>query len=127
MRIEHIAIWTADLERLRAFYEVHFGARAPAPKYVNATKKLETYFLELEGGARLELMHRPGLVAAAGSNVAGYAHIAISLGSRERVIDLTERLRAAGCPVVDGPRTTGDGYFESVVLDPDGNRLELTI
>jgi lactoylglutathione lyase len=129
MHIEHVAIWTADIERLRTFYEIHFFA-AVGSRYVNTRKQFESYFLTFESGARLEIMSKPTVqlgAAPAGVERGGFAHIAVALGSRERVVEMTERLAAAGCPVVDGPRVTGDGYFESVVLDPDGNRLELTV
>lgn len=127
-RVDHIAIWTADLERLRRFYEAHLGARAGS-KYVNAAKRFESYFLCFEGGARIEIMHAPSVVPASpvAAVPAGYAHVAISVGSRDEVVALSERLRAAGCPLLDGPRVTGDGYFECVVLDPDGNRIEITV
>jgi lactoylglutathione lyase len=128
MRIAHVAIWTPDLERLRAFYETHFGAKAGA-RYVNAAKGFSSYFLQFDDGARLELMSKQTVEAATGASAAeraGYAHVALSLGSRERVVAMTDRLRAVGVPILDGPRVTGDGYFESVVLDPDGNRIELT-
>jgi lactoylglutathione lyase len=126
MRIAHVAVWTADLERLRAFYEQHLGATA-GRKYVNPTKGFSSYFLDFDGGARLELMSKATVVAAPPApERTGYAHLALSLGSRDAVVALTDRLRAAGVPVLDGPRTTGDGCFESVVADPDGNRIELT-
>ena len=119
MRIEHVALWTADIERLRAFYEHHLGARADA-RYENPGKGFASYFLEFDGGARLELMQ--------GTDGTGsFAHLALSLGSEAAVDAATERLRAAGVRVADEPRRTGDGYYESVVLDPDGNRIELTI
>jgi lactoylglutathione lyase len=124
--IEHLAIWTTDLERLRVFYETYFAAQA-GPKYVNTAKQFESYFLTFESGARLELMKRSGLAAPAAQTLyCGYAHIAFSLGSAESVDLLTKRLQQDGYPLLDGPRTTGDGYYESVLLDPDGNRLELT-
>jgi lactoylglutathione lyase len=130
MHIEHVAIWTADLERLRAFYERHFGATA-GPKYVNAGKGFASYFLRFESGARLELMTKAEVVprepAAAAAVPSGYAHLAIAVGARVRVDELTTRLRGAGYTVIDGPRTTGDGYYEGVVLDPDGNRIEITV
>ena len=128
MRIAHVAIWTVDLERLRAFYEQHFGAKAGA-KYVNPSKGFSSYFLQFADGVRLELMSKATVEAAVGAPAgerAGYAHLALSLGSRDSVVAVTDRLRAAGVRVVDGPRVTGDGYFESVVVDPDGNRIELT-
>ena len=126
MRIEHIAIWTQNLERLRVFYETHFAAAAN-DKYINPAKGFASYFLTFAGGARLELMTKEGLGVAAAAPTTGYAHFALSTGSVEAVNSLTEQLRTAGVPVVDGPRWTGDGYYESVILDPDGNRVEITI
>jgi len=129
MHIEHIAIGTVDLERLKSFYENWFGAKS-SDKYTNSAKGYESYFLSFASGARMEIMKRVDVVYSdAGEDVpmAGYAHAAFSVGSREEVDELTERLRKAGVKVVDGPRTTGDGYYESVVLDPDGNRLEITV
>lgn len=126
MRIDHVAVWTTDLERLRAFYVDHFGATAGA-KYANPRKGFESYFLSFSDGPRLELMSTVGLAgtAAAGPQP-GYAHFALAVGSEALVDALTEKLQKAGVLVVDGPRRTGDGYYESVVLDPDGNRIEIT-
>ena len=129
MRIEHIAIWTHDLERLRHFYETYFGATANA-KYVNPRKQFESYFLTFADGARLELMQRPDVPSSKNEveqQFTGYIHLAYSTGSREAVDALTERLRADGYRILDGPRTTGDGYYESTTLDPDGNRIEITV
>ena len=127
MRLEHAALWTRDLERMRAFYERHFGARAGA-RYASATRPgFVSYFLTFpSGGARLELMTLPALDAATGAPTSGYAHLALSVGSRAAVDALTARLREAGVRVVSGPRETGDGYYEAVVEDPDGNALEIT-
>ncbi|NTU81341.1 MAG: glyoxalase [Chloroflexales bacterium] len=129
MQIEHIAIWTHDLERLRAFYETYFGASAGA-KYHNPDHQFESYFLSFASGARLELMQMAGVPASRDDKRAqftGYIHLALATGSTEAVDVLTERLRAGGYPVLDGPRWTGDGYYESVVQDPDGNRIEITV
>jgi lactoylglutathione lyase len=129
MHIEHAAIWTENLEALKVFYETYFEARA-GKKYTNPAKQFESYFLTFGSGARLELMQRPGLAARPGSAEAqplGLIHLAFSTGSQEKVDALTTRLRQAGYAVLDGPRRTGDGYYESVVLDPDGNRVEITI
>jgi lactoylglutathione lyase len=127
MRIEHVAIWTRDLERLRSFYETYFHASA-GPRYVNERKHFSSYFLRFAEGARLELMTRPDLGdGSADGPPVGYAHLAVSVGSPEAVDALAERLRREGHPVVDGPRWTGDGYYECVVVDPEGNRVEITV
>ena len=126
MRIEHVAVWTSDLERLRAFYARYFQAAAGA-MYENPGKQFRSYFLSFASGARLEIMQRPALATAAGHPAQGYAHLAISVGSEATVDGLAARLRADGYPVIDGPRRTGDGYYEAVVLDPDGNRIEITV
>ncbi|HSD84878.1 MAG TPA: VOC family protein [Anaerolineae bacterium] len=129
MRIEHIAIWTRDLERMRNFYETYFAGRSN-PKYVNLRKQFESYFLTFDDGARLELMHMPTVPLSLNDSArqfTGYIHLAFSVGSREAVDALAERLRTDGYRILDGPRTTGDGYYESSVLDPDGNRLEITV
>lgn len=128
IRIEHVAVWTDDIERLAAFYARHFDARV-GPRYTNAAKGFESRFLAFASGARIELMRTTTLDPVAlprGAQRLGLTHLAIAVGSDSAVDALTERLRADGCEVVDGPRRTGDGYYESVVLDPDGNRLEIT-
>lgn len=126
MKIEHIALYTADLEREKTFYETYFHANANS-KYHNPKTGLQTYFLSFEDGARLELMTRPEVAAGAVLPfAAGWAHLAFQAGGRQAVDKLTARLSADGFPVVSGPRTTGDGYYESCVEDPDGNRIEIT-
>jgi lactoylglutathione lyase len=129
LRIEHVAIWTEDLQRLAEFYCAYFGATA-GPLYVNSSKGFQSRFLSFEGGARIELMTSSKLNLAKadrGAQRCGLAHVALSMGAKQAVDDLTLRLRQNGVDVVDGPRQTGDGYYESVVLDPDGNRIEITI
>jgi lactoylglutathione lyase len=129
MHIEHIALWTYDLERLRSFYETYFEGRANA-KYVNPHTQFESYFLTFTDGARLEIMQKPDVPPSANDverQFTGYIHVAFSVGSREAVDALTDRLRADGYPILDGPRTTGDGYYESTTLDPDGNRIEIAV
>lgn len=125
VRIEHVALWSTDPERLRDFYVRWFGATAN-DGYENPKKAFRSWFLRLGTGARIEVMQVPALATAAPQPAVGYAHLALSLGSEPAVDELTARLRAAGVPIVDGPRRTGDGYYESVALDPDGNRIELT-
>lgn len=129
MSLHHVAIWTHALEPLRAFYETYFSARS-GPKYTNPSTGFESYFLTLGSGAKLEIMTRPGIPQTRDDPLAqftGLIHIALSVGSREAVDALTTRLEQDGFRVVSAPRTTGDGYYESVVLDPDGNRVEITV
>ncbi len=134
MYIEHAALWTQDLQRLTAFYVEYFQAVAGQP-YFNPRRQFASYFLSFSSGARLELMSAPTLPPPSGSAPTGegrgvgvgWAHLAFATGSEVQVDALTARLRAAGYVVVDGPRRTGDGYYESVVLDPDGNRVEITV
>jgi len=125
VKIEHIAVWVSDLEQTRDFYEKYFGAHSNA-KYVNDQKGFSSYFLSFEGGARLEIMKRLDVKRKEITSL-GWAHIALSMGSKRNVDDLTDRLRVEGYKVVGEPRTTGDGYYESVVEDPDGNLIELTV
>jgi lactoylglutathione lyase len=127
MRIEHVAIWTTDLGRCKHFYTTYFRATAGAD-YVNAAKGFESCFLSFDGGARLEAMTTTTLSLAQlppGAQRHGLTHLAISVGSERNVDELTKRLRGDGITIVDGPRRTGDGYYESVVIDPDGNRIEI--
>ena len=129
MKIEHIAIWTEDLERLRKFYEKYFLASS-GERYHNPTKKFHSYFLTFETGPRLEIMAAPGITpkdADLLKQFIGLTHFAVSVGSKAQVDLLTEQFRADGFIVVGEPRTTGDGYYESVILDPDGNRIEITV
>lgn len=129
IKIEHVAIWANDIETLKAFYATYFGAQANT-KYTNAQKHFQSYFLTFASGARLELMQRPDIKQRTGTSpdqeFAGYAHLALAVGSEAAVDALTQRLVDDGYLRLDGPRRTGDGYYESVVLDPEGNRLEIT-
>lgn len=127
MRIEHVALWTNDLERCKRFYGTYFGAIA-GEKYINAAKGFESCFLSFGDGARIEVMTTSKLsplVIEPGAQRMGLTHLAISVGSEQMVDSLTQRLRTDSFPILDGPRRTGDGYYESVVLDPDGNRIEI--
>lgn len=127
MRIEHVALWTEDLERLAAFYRDYFGASV-GEKYVNQVKGFESRFLSFESGARMEIMRTTAFSPIKHEPAAqriGLTHLAFAIGSEQRVDELTDRLRRDGHSIVDGPRRTGDGYYESVTLDPDGNRIEI--
>lgn len=128
MRIEHVALWVRDLEQQKVFYQTYFAASA-GDRYENRRKGFSSYFLSFDSGARLEIMHRNDLVATQQPHTGettGYVHLAMSVGSKAQVDTLTRQLAADGYTVVDGPRTTGDGYYESVVLDPEHNRIEIT-
>lgn len=127
MHIEHIALWTDDIERLASFYATYFDATV-GPRYRNSNKGFESCFLCFAGGARIELMRTTTLspvVIEPGAQRMGLTHVALAVGLEGRVDTLTARLRGDGFTVLDGPRRTGDGYYESVVLDPDGNRIEV--
>ena len=127
MTIEHVALYVRDLEGARDFFTRHLGGTSNAG-YHNPNTGFRSYFITFDGGARLELMNKPGM--ADGEKFlarTGYAHVAFSLGSRERVDALTERLRAEGFRVVSGPRVTGDGYYESCIVAIEDNQIELTV
>jgi lactoylglutathione lyase len=117
-KIEHAASWVSDLERASSFYERWFGA-TKGPKYSSAKRPFNSYFLSLGSGARLELMTTPG-------EAPRMAHIAISLGSREAVDRLVDEMKAATVNIVSNPRLTGDGYYEAVITDSEGNLVEIT-
>ena len=124
--IEHVALWVSDLERERAFFERYFGAMA-GNLYVNASG-FHSYFLSFEGGARLEIMYDGSQVPNTEDRPHdGYGHVAFSVGSSAEVDRLTAELVADGYRCVSGPRTTGDGYYESCVLVGEGNRVEITV
>jgi len=126
MKIEHLAVWVKDIEAMKTFYTTYFNAEAGA-KYHNPDKKFTSYFLRFDSGCRLELMHRPDIRTAWNNNALGMAHFAVSLGSKNAVDQLTQRLKRNGHTIAGEARTTGDGYYESVVLDPEGNQIELTV
>lgn len=129
MKIEHIAIYVKDLERSKLFYEKYFNAKSNE-KYRNPKTQFESYFLSFSEGARLEIMTLPTVNSTSNNvllNLIGLAHFSVSVGSKENVLALTETLRKDGYTISGEPRITGDGYFESVILDCDGNKIEITI
>lgn len=126
MKIEHVAMYVNDLEAVRLFFIRFFGA-VSNEMYHNPRTGLKSYFLSFEDGARLEIMTRPDLDDREKALLqTGYIHLAFSLGSRERVDELTAALHEAGYAVVSGPRVTGDGFYESGILGPENNLIELT-
>ena len=123
--IEHIAVYTKDLERLKSFYQKHFNAESNE-KYQNKSG-FSSYFLAFSSGARLEIMSHTELVEREVlDKESGLSHLAFSVGDRDTVIKLTEKIVNDGYELLSPPRETGDGYFESCVADPDGNRVEIT-
>ena len=127
MRIDHIALYVNDLEGARDFFIKYFGGK-PNELYHNPRTGLRTYILSFEDGAKLELMNRPNMVDAEKSEYrTGYIHLSFSVGSREAVDEMSCRLQTAGFIVLSGPRTTGDGYYESCIEGYEGNLIEITI
>ncbi|NOQ27256.1 MAG: glyoxalase/bleomycin resistance/extradiol dioxygenase family protein [Bacteroidales bacterium] len=128
MKIEHIAIWTNDLEKMKDFYTKYFNMKSSL-KYENLSKQFSSYFLSFNSAeTRLELMYRPDISEFIGEKgiLNGLTHFSISVGGKQRVDELTEILRLDGYRIIGEPRTTGDGYYESVVLDCEGNHVEIT-
>ena len=128
MKIDHLAIWTENLEATKDFYVKYFDMLC-SEKYTNEVKRFTSYFLSFkDSSTKLELMHRPDIEADGNTKglTQGITHFAISVGSNEVVNSLTEKLRAGMHTIQSEPRTTGDGYYESVVLDPEGNLVEIT-
>ncbi len=126
MTIEHVALFVKDLENAKDFFVRFLNGKAN-DGYRNESNGFASYFISFEDGARLEIMNKPALLAGEKSEHFGYSHIAFSVGSKEKVDELTEQIRAAGYEVVSGPRTTGDGYYESCCAVIEGNRIELTV
>lgn len=127
MRIEHIALYVADLDNAKDFFITYLEARANSG-YHNKATGFRSYFLTFKDGARLELMSRGECTGMEKDPYRyGYAHLAFSVGSKEKVDYLTARLRNDGYTVTSGPRTTGDGYYESCILGFEDNLIEITV
>lgn len=127
MKIEHIAMYVKDLEKTKTFFEIYLNARANAG-YHNPKTDFRSYFLSFDDGARLEIMNKPQMQDS--SKVltqTGYIHIAFSVGSKEKVDELTAKLKEDGYEIISGPRTTGDGYYESCVVGIEDNQIEITV
>ena len=129
MYIEHLAIWCKDLEGMKDFYVKYFGATANQ-QYHNPKNQFYSYFLRFEKGPRLELMQMPGIPDSLNDVIeqfTGLIHFALSVGTEEKVNTITEQFRKDGIRIVGEPRKTGDGYYESAILDIEGNRIEITV
>ena len=126
MKIEHVAMYVNKLETARDFFVKYLGGKSN-DGYHNVNTDFRSFFISFDDGARLELMNKPGLVDAEKQLTrTGYIHIAFSVGSKEKVDELTDRLKNDGFEVVSGPRTTGDGYYESCIVAIEGNQIEIT-
>ena len=131
MRIDHIAMYVKDLEKAKEFFLRYFDT-VSNEKYHNKTTGFQSYFISFADGARVELMTRPETAEDWADPEktlirTGDVHIAVSVGSKEKVDELTACLKADGYEVVSGPRTTGDGYYESCVVGLEGNQIEITV
>lgn len=125
MKIDHVALYVKDLELIRKFYETYFGAKSNS-KYYNPKTGLQTYFLTFDDSCRIEIMNKPEIADIDKTLLySGYTHLAFNLGSKIKVDQLTITLQQDGYKVISEPRTTGDGYYESCVLDPENNRIEI--
>lgn len=126
MKLDHIAMYVNDLEAAKAFFTRYFGATSNE-MYHNPRTGLKSYFLSFDNGARLEIMSRPEVVDESKKPFrTGYIHIAFSVGGKQQVDSITKRLQDDGYAVISGPRTTGDGYYESCIVGPEGNLIEIT-
>ena len=127
MKIEHIAMYVNNLIEAKEFFEKYFGAKSNEG-YHNKSTDFKSYFLTFDDGARLEIMNKPVMNNPEKALVqTGFIHIAFSVGSKEKVDELTERLKRDGYDIISGPRTTGDGYYESCIIGIEGNQIEITI
>ena len=127
MRIEHIAMYVNELEKTKEFFEKYFNAISNEG-YHNKITDFRSYFLSFDDGARLEIMNKPQMMDdEKGINRTGFVHIAFSLGSKDAVDALTEKMRNDGYDIISGPRTTGDGYYESCIIGIEGNQIEITV
>jgi len=126
MKIDHFGIYVRDLEATKAFFEQYFGV-VSNEMYHNPRTGLCTYFLSFPDGGRLELLQRPQQLSLGESTGCASVHVSIAVGSREAVDELSQRLAGEGYATLDGPRLTGDGYYEASVSGPEGLRLEITV
>ena len=130
MKVDHIGIYVQDLEKISKFYTKYFKGTLSQPAYHNPKKNFTSHFITFESGAKLEIMHQPSIPVIKKEpkeQYIGFIHISFSVGSKENVDKLAKQLKEDGYDIIDGPRTTGDGFYEACVLDPENNRVEFTI
>ena len=130
MKVDHIGLYVKDLKKVGDFYNKYFNGTVSQPAYHNPKKNFTSHFITFESGTKLEIMHQPNIPevkAEPKKQHIGFIHIAFSVGSKENVDKLSERLKNDGYDIIDGPRTTGDGFYEACVLDPENNRVEFTV
>jgi lactoylglutathione lyase len=127
MKLEHVAMYVNDLESARDFFVKYLGGRSN-DGYHNSKTDFRSFFISFDDGARLEIMNKPGMSDIEKPlNRTGYVHLAFSVGSKEKVDELTEKLTKDGYELISGPRYTGDGYYESCIVGIEGNQIEITI
>lgn len=127
MKLHHIAIWVDDIDKMRNFYTTYFDTTC-GEKYYNPKRGYTSYFISFdEGSSKIELMHQSDIETCTEKRgfIKGWAHIAISVKDKKTIDQMTERFRKDGYTIQGEPRTTGDGYYESVILDPEGNLVEI--
>ena len=130
MKVDHIGIYVEDISKIANFYTKYFKGILSQPAYHNPKKNFTSHFISFESGAKLEIMHQPNIPIVKREpkdQFIGFIHISFSVGSKENVDKLTAQLKEDGYEIIDGPRTTGDGFYEACVLDPENNRVEFTI
>ena len=130
MKVDHIGIYAEDINRIANFYTKYFKGTLSQPAYHNPKKNFTSHFISFESGAKLEIMHQPNIPTVKREpkdQFIGFIHISFSVGSKENVNKLAAQLKEDGYEIIDGPRTTGDGFYEACVLDPENNRVEFTI
>ena len=130
MKVDHIGIYVKDLQKIADFYTKYFKGTVSQPAYHNPKKNFTSHLISFDSGARLEIMHQPQIREVKNDpkdQFLGFIHISISVGSKENVDKLAEQLKKDGYDIIDGPRTTGDGFYEACVLDPENNRVEFTV
>ena len=130
MKVNHIGMYVKDLKKIADFYIKYFKGTLSEPAYHNPKKNFTSHFISFESGARLEIMHQPNIKEVKEepkSQYIGFIHVSFSVGSKENVDKLAEQLKTDGYEIIDGARTTGDGFYEACVLDPENNRVEFTV